>query len=74
MKSAQHLDLLSCLSLMRLRLIELRFLDRLIDKLDNNRLYREHYQDFVEDFTYGRSLSFDEAVASLSDLTRRLIK
>lgn len=49
-------------------------LNRLIDKLVNNRLYREHYQDFVEDFTYGRSLSFDEAVASLSDLIRRLIK
>ncbi len=49
-------------------------LNRLIDKLGNNRLYREHYQDFVEDFTYGRSLSFDEAVASLSDLIRRLIK
>jgi predicted nucleotidyltransferase component of viral defense system len=47
-------------------------LNQLVDKLGNNSLYREHYRQFVEEFTYGESLSFDEAIASLSELTARL--
>jgi hypothetical protein len=45
-----------------------------MNKLGGNPLYREHYRQFVEDFAYGESLSFDRAVESLSDLTKRLVK
>ena len=41
-------------------------------KLENERLYRKHYQDFVEEFTYGEFLSFDESIESLRNLIQRL--
>jgi predicted nucleotidyltransferase component of viral defense system len=47
-------------------------LNQLVDKLDGNQLYRKHYREFVEDFAYGESLVFDEAIASLRDLIDRL--
>lgn len=47
-------------------------LARLIDKLGNNQLYRKHYQDFVEDFTYGRYFSFGEAIRQ-ADATRTIV-
>lgn len=47
-------------------------LNRLVDKLGNNPLYREHYRQFIEEFTYGESLPFDKAIVSLKDLTDRL--
>jgi predicted nucleotidyltransferase component of viral defense system len=47
-------------------------LNQLVDKLDGNQLYRKHYREFVEDFAYGESLVFDEAIASLRDLVDRL--
>jgi predicted nucleotidyltransferase component of viral defense system len=51
-----------------------KLLNQLMNKLGGNPLYREHYRQFVEDFAYGESLSFDRAVESLSDLTKRLVK
>jgi predicted nucleotidyltransferase component of viral defense system len=47
-------------------------LNQLVDKLGGNQLYREHYRGFVEDFTYGESLAFDEAIDSLRNLIDRL--
>ena len=49
-------------------------LNQLVNKLVSNQLYREHYRNFVEDFTYGASLSFDEAIDSLSALTGKLLE
>ncbi len=49
-------------------------LNQLVAKLGGNQLYREHYRGFVEDFTYGESLSFDEAIDSLRNLIDRLNK
>ena len=37
-------------------------LHQLVAKLRGNQLYRQHYRDFVEDFAYGESLAFDEAI------------
>ena len=47
-------------------------LNQLVTKLRGNQLYRQHYRDFVEDFAYGESLAFDEAIHSLSSLIDRL--
>ncbi len=47
-------------------------LNQLVDKLGGNQLYRKHYREFVEDFAYGESLAFDQAIASLRDLIDRL--
>ena len=47
-------------------------LNQLVAKLRGNQLYRQHYRDFVEDFAYGESLAFDEAIDSLSSLINRL--
>lgn len=49
-------------------------LNQLVDKLRSNHLYREHYREFVGDFTYGESLAFDEAIDSLRNLIDRLIE
>lgn len=49
-------------------------LTQLVDKLGGNQLYRKHYRQFVEDFAYGESLSFDEAIDSLKNLIDRLNK
>ena len=49
-------------------------LNQLVAKLGINQLYREHYREFVGDFTYGESLSFDEAINSLRNLIDRLNK
>ena len=49
-------------------------LNQLVAKLGSNQLYREHYREFVGDFTYGESLSFDEAIASLRNLIDRLVE
>ena len=47
-------------------------LNQLVDKLGGNQLYRKHYREFVEDFAYGESIVFDEAIDSLRDLIDRL--
>jgi predicted nucleotidyltransferase component of viral defense system len=49
-------------------------MNELMERFDKDNIYQEHYRQFVEDFAYGESLSFDRAVESLSDLTKRLVE
>jgi predicted nucleotidyltransferase component of viral defense system len=49
-----------------------QLLQQLVIKLGENKLYQQHYQNFVEDFTYGKPLLFDTAIESLSGLVDRL--
>lgn len=49
-----------------------QLLQQLVIKLGENKLYKQHYQSFVEDFTYGKPLLFDTAIESLSGLVDRL--
>jgi hypothetical protein len=43
-----------------------------VNKLGGNQFYRESYRDFVEELTYGESLSFEQAIETLSLLSDRL--
>jgi predicted nucleotidyltransferase component of viral defense system len=47
-------------------------LSKLIEKLTGNKLYQNHYQDFVETVAYGESPTFQEAIAALNSLTTRI--
>jgi Nucleotidyl transferase AbiEii toxin, Type IV TA system len=47
-------------------------LSQLVNRLNSNPLYRQHYREFVENFAYGESLSFDDAKDSLVGLTKCL--
>jgi hypothetical protein len=49
-----------------------QLLQQLVIKLGKNKLYQQHYQNFVEDFTYGKPLLFDTAIESLGGLVDRL--
>ena len=51
-----------------------QLLTGLIEKLSGNRLYAEHYEDFVQSVAYGTSKSFVDALDSLSGLSAKVIE
>ena len=51
-----------------------QLLTELIEKLGGNKLYAEHYTDFVQSVAYGESKSFADALDSLNSLSAKVIE
>jgi Nucleotidyl transferase AbiEii toxin, Type IV TA system len=51
-----------------------QLLTGLMEKLSGNRLYAEHYADFVQSVAYGASKSFVDALDSLNSLSAKVIE
>ena len=51
-----------------------QLLTGLMEKLSGNKLYAEHYEDFVQSVAYGSSKSFADALDSLNSLSSKVIE